>query len=378
MGIPAWMKNLEKRADAWAEKRLTPEEFADATEFDRRLKAQFWRWLALYGGAAALFTVLLMGIKPGLGWIGTFALVNVALAASLVCVMASWHGFRRYEGASRWQRPAWIVVIASLGGVVGGLAGGYGSAKAFEGFSVEGILRLLSIGSLIGIGLAVVIVGVAHLRGREARQRVARLAAEAERERLTRQTVQAELKLLQAQVEPHFLFNTLANLRYLVQSRSDDALPMLDHLIHYLRTALPEIRTEGSTIGREVELARAYLEIMRLRMGGALAFTIDADADATSRAFPSLMLMTLVENAMKHGVAPAGRGVIAITVKRVANRLVVAVEDDGRGLAGPLGHGVGLANVRERLAAIYGDTARLLLEGREAGGARAAIEIEEK
>jgi sensor histidine kinase YesM len=369
---------MEARADAWAQERLSPEEFADAVELDRQLKSHFWRWLALYAGSAALFTLLLMGIKPGLGWIETFGLVNLALASSLACIAAAWYGFRKYDGPSRWHRPAWIVVITSLGGIVGGLAAGLSSSQSFESLSVEELLRLLSIGSLTGIGLAAILMGVAHLRGREARQREARLAAEAEHERLTRQTVQAELKLLQAQVEPHFLFNTLANLRYLVQSRSDDALPMLDHLIHYLRTALPEIRSEGSTIGREVELARAYLEIMRLRMGGALAFTIDVPADAASYAFPSLMLMTLVENAMKHGVAPAGAGLIAITVKRAGERLTVLVEDDGRGLAGPLGHGVGLANVRERLAAIYGNGARLVLEGREAGGTRAMIEVTAK
>lgn len=378
MGIMAWMKDIEKRADAWAEKRLTPEEFADATAFDRQLKSHFRRWLALYLGAAAVLTLLLMGIKPGLGWIETFVLVNLGLVSSLVCVMAAWHGFRRHEGPSWWRPLAWIMVLATLGGVVGGLAGNYMSPKSFAGFSFEDLLRLLSAGSLAGLALALIIMGIAHLRGREARQREARLAAEAERERLTRQGVQAELKLLQAQVEPHFLFNTLANLRYLVQSRADDALPMLDHLIHYLRTALPEIRAEGSTIGREVELARAYLEIMRLRMGGTLVFAIDVEEGATSQAFPPLLLMTLVENAMKHGIAPAGRGRIAIAVKRIDKRLVIAVEDDGRGLAGPLGHGVGLANARERLAAIYGDSARLVLEGREGGGTRAAIEIEAK
>ena len=187
--------------------------------------------------------------------------------------------------------------------------------------------------------------------------------------------MQAELKLLQAQVEPHFLFNTLANLRFLVQTGSPDALAMLDHLIRYLRMALPEIRAEASTVEREVELARAYLEILRIRMGGALEIETSVDPDAARVPLPALMVMTLVENAIKHGIAPRGRGRVALRATVDGGRVRVSVEDDGRGLAEPIGRGVGLANIRERLRALYGDAARLDLSSAAGGGAIAAIDL---
>jgi LytS/YehU family sensor histidine kinase len=212
---------------------------------------------------------------------------------------------------------------------------------------------------------------------REARAREATLKAEAERERFAKRTAEAELKLLQAQVEPHFLFNTLANLRYLVQTASKDALPMLDHLIDYLRTALPEMRADGSTVAREAALARAYLEIIRIRTGGDLHFRVEAPAELAEHALPSLMVMSLVENAVKHGIAPIGRGRIEVRFTRAGGRLRVEVEDDGRGVASEPGNGVGLANIRERLAVLFGETATLKLEPAGEAGALATLEIPE-
>jgi LytS/YehU family sensor histidine kinase len=149
---------------------------------------------------------------------------------------------------------------------------------------------------------------------------------------------------------------------------------MLDHLIHYLRTALPDIRSDSTTLGREAELARAYLEIMRIRMG-ELTFTIDVPADLSNREFPPLMLMTLVENAVKHGVAPVGRGAIRVCARRLGEAIEVSVIDDGRGLGGTLGQGVGLTNVRERLSALYGARGRLVLESGPDGATVARLEL---
>jgi sensor histidine kinase YesM len=163
--------------------------------------------------------------------------------------------------------------------------------------------------------------------------------------------------------------------RQLIQSGSRDALPMFDHLIDYLRRALPDMRSDGTTLGREAELARAYLEIMRMRMGSALAFSIDIAPELRELGFPPLMLMTLVENAVKHGVAPLGRGEVRIVAMRHDARLVVCVADDGRGLGGTLGHGVGLANVRERLRALYGEAATLELQSGTEGRTVARLEV---
>src|SRR4029077_12107813 len=116
--------------------------------------------------------------------------------------------------------------------------------------------------------------------------------------------LEAKLQLMQAQVEPHFLFNTLANVQHLVETDPPAATRMLDSLIHYLRAALPQMRESGTNLGRELDMARAFLEINRVRMGKRLDFAIDVPDTLKSRAFPPMMLISLVENAVKHGVDP--------------------------------------------------------------------------
>ena len=375
MAFIAALKRLEARLDAWAATKLSPEEYAEAVEMDAKLKRNFWRLLAGFVAASAVLAAVLAMAFPVLGLSGA---IGVSAAVSIYLVVAlfsAWYGWRRYT-----KRPPWVVFLMFIalvlgGGVVGFVVGGFAKGAPITQLQPEKIARAVGMVLIVGIVLASLLIGVAQMRLREARQRALRLEAETQRERLERQGVQAELKLLQAQVEPHFLFNTLSNLRYLVQTRSDDALPMLDHLIHYLRTALPEMRADSSTVAREMELARAYLEIMRLRMGGALTFAIDVPAPLGAASIPPLMLMTLVENAIKHGVAPMGGGHIDLRAASGTGRLRVSVEDDGRGMAGAIGQGVGLANIRERLRTLYGDAAALRLEGREPRGARATIEV---
>jgi hypothetical protein len=375
MAIIAALKRLESRLDAWAATRLSAEEYAEAVEMDRKLKRNFWRLLAGFAGALALLAAILAMAFPALGAGGALGLSAAVCFYLLVALFSAWYGWRRYT-----KRPPWMVFLMFIalvlgGGIVGFVVGGFAKGAPITQLQPEKIARAVGLVLIVGIVLASLLIGVAQMRLREARQRALRLEAETQREKLERQGVQAELKLLQAQVEPHFLFNTLSNLRYLVQTRSDDALPMLDHLIHYLRTALPEMRADNSTVSREMELARAYLEIMRLRMGGALTFAIDVPPALAGASIPPLMVMTLVENAIKHGVAPMGRGHIELRAGSGAGRLRVSVEDDGRGMAGAIGRGVGLANIRERLRTLYGERASLTLEGRGPRGARAAIEV---
>jgi sensor histidine kinase YesM len=150
---------------------------------------------------------------------------------------------------------------------------------------------------------------------------------------------------------------------------------MLDHLIQYLRSALPEIRTGSSTLGREVQLARSYLAIMGMRVGPGLHVSIDVPPEVESEPFPPLMLLTLVENAVKHGVAPRGGGHVAIGARVADGVLCVTVADDGPGLGGPIGQGVGLANTRERLRALHGEEGRLELASAAGGGTIATVRV---
>jgi LytS/YehU family sensor histidine kinase len=211
---------------------------------------------------------------------------------------------------------------------------------------------------------------------REARARAAILKAEADRNLLSKQAVEAELKLMQAQVEPHFLFNTLASVQFLTETDPPKAGQMLGHLLEYLRAALPQLRSDSTTLGQETDLAQAYLSIMQMRMGPRLAFAINVPGELRTHPLPPMLLMSLIENAIKHGLEPrAEGGTVRVEARRAADRLAIAVIDDGQGLADKIGNGVGLTNLRARLKALYADRARFTLEEVAPHGARAIIEI---
>ncbi|MFG6488458.1 sensor histidine kinase [Roseateles sp. BYS78W] len=198
---------------------------------------------------------------------------------------------------------------------------------------------------------------------------------------LSRQVSLTELKALQAQVEPHFLFNALASLQQLIRSQPATAERFLGELHDYLRLALPSLREPLSTASREFELARAYLTVMATRLGSRLHFNLHAPPDCVDHPLPPLMLLTLVENAVRHGIEPKPQGgCIELEARRDGERFVLEVRDDGVGLQAEStpprpGQGLGLANVRDRLAGLYGQAARLGVQQRAGGGVCARIEL---
>ena len=199
---------------------------------------------------------------------------------------------------------------------------------------------------------------------------------EAEYARMSQQVTEAKLSALQAQVEPHFLYNTLASVQALTEVDPQKANAMTGHLIQYLRNALPKMRESVSTVGQEIELVRAYLNILQMRMGKRLAFDIDVPQELMELPFPPLMLPSLVENAIKHGLEPQREGgKVTIGASCVDGILRVVVADTGRGFGESVGSGVGLANIRERLAALYGDLGKLTLEANQPQGVVATIEV---
>jgi sensor histidine kinase YesM len=216
------------------------------------------------------------------------------------------------------------------------------------------------------------------LKFRESRAAEALHRAEAERHLLSRHAVESELKLMQAQVEPHFLFNTLASVQFLTETDPPQASRMLGHLLAYLRAALPQLRRQSTTLGQEIQLAEAYLNILRMRMGPRLDFTIDVPAALRGHPFPPVLLISVVENAVTHGLEPqADGGRVTIAAHRDGDRLFVTVTDTGSGLSGESqpGQGLGLSNVRDRLAALFGTRGRFTLDEGVERGARATIEI---
>lgn len=318
-----------------------------------------------------------------------------SLSVTLVAVLARWPGGRPWlglfllllggYGASylllallrRWQGVApplpWLVAGLSLGALGGswlGLAG-------FERLASTNMHRLISGEQAYLTALVMTLVMTVPELMRDGRRAVERReqAAREVRVRLEKALLEAELRTLQAQVEPHFLYNTLANVQYL--TRHDPALAgqMVSRLIGYLRLALPELRGPASTVGREMALAEHYLHIMALRMGGRLRYRCHCPEALIERPMPPLMLISLVENAIKHGIEPRpGPGEVVVTVSADANRLLLEVEDDGVGLReGEMGSGVGLRNIRQRLQGLYGGLAGFDLRSRPEGGVLAYL-----
>ena len=185
---------------------------------------------------------------------------------------------------------------------------------------------------------------------------------------------ETRLHMLEAQIEPHFLFTTLANVQQLVRQDCAKADQLLMQLVSYLRQAIPDVRGSASTLGREFELVRTYLAIETARIGERLAVTVACDPALEQVPFPSLIIHTLVENAIRHGVerktGPVG---IAVRARPGQQGIEISIEDSGVGLGETIGAGMGLRNVRERLALAYQGAARLEMSGREGGGACATI-----
>jgi len=215
------------------------------------------------------------------------------------------------------------------------------------------------------------------------RSRAAQAVAETKRKeadyhRMSQQVTEAKLSALQAQVEPHFLYNTLASVQALTEVDPQRASAMTAHLIQYLRNALPKMRDSVSTVGQEVELVRAYLNILQMRMGKRLSFEIDVPPELADAPFPPLMLPSLVENAIKHGLEPQREGgIVRISAEAEGDRLRLICSDTGRGFGETetVGTGLGLSNIRERLAALYGDDGKLTLQANEPHGVKATIEV---
>ena len=214
---------------------------------------------------------------------------------------------------------------------------------------------------------------------REERSAQARLAELArQHDRLQAQQMEAQFSALNAQIEPHFLFNTLANVKRLYETAPERGRDMMGSLIAYLRAALPSMRQGMSTLGQELELARSYLTILQMRMGERLRFEIEADAALFATPLPPMVLPTLVENAIKHGLSPLPEGGrIDITARRDPDggALLLEVRDTGQGFAASGGSGVGLANTRARLMAMFGRQAWLELEAAAPRGVVARVRV---
>jgi two-component sensor histidine kinase len=244
------------------------------------------------------------------------------------------------------------------------LATGTGSARCFLTVFSEA----LSWGALL--------TGALFFLDHERRMAAATQQASLDHIDLDRQMAEARLQMLQAQIEPHFLFNSLATILGLYRQDAREARRLIRDLTDYLRGALPQMREAVSTLRRELALSRAYLRVLQVRMGNRLKVEIDVPPPLQEASVPPMMLPTLVENAVKHGIAPVPKGgTVYIHAEQVGGRLRLAVSDDGAGFRHASGAGVGLANTRARLATLFGNEASLRVVANADEGVTATLEL---
>lgn len=290
-----------------------------------------------------------------------------------------------FSAAGQWPRrlPRWwarwlfqVVVVAAsvplatlavylvaVGGDLSGLVESEARIMGFFWIAGSGLV----VGPLLAMG--------ALYRQRDAEARNQALSFELERSELERQALDARLRLLQAQVEPHFLFNTLANVRALVETGSPQAAPVLRSLIAYLRAAMPRLQGESTRLADETALVRAYLELMHLRMPDRLDYRVELPPELDIVRFPPMALLTLVENAVRHGIDPGEEGgrIDVGGVLEPGGLVRLWVSDTGVGMTQSMGTGTGLRNLRERMTLFYGLGAVLELTENRPHGLRAEL-----
>lgn len=381
------------------------------TLFDyRRYPAFSWEWSwrrcivfgafgCLYGGWAGTANGELLS-----NWRIGFALA-LGTAETMVATMCLGPLAAAWVRSRKWpmkQEMTGVVAAVILGVVAGNACQRLGSAYANRVVLPQALERQVvapnylvryhaitsSPLSLVGTSVIFLLLGggLALPRYLGEQRRLIEEAREREVGELQLQKQQSDLQLLvlQAQIEPHFLFNTLASLRSLLRQDVDRAEAMTDALVEHLRSAMPVFRENkrGPTLAEQLRICGSYLELMRIRLSDRLTYAIDVPEALLSAAFPPLVLLTLVENAVKHGIEPKpGPGRIRIDARREYRadgaHITVSVTDNGAGLSAGLGHGVGLSNIRTQLALRYRDCASLSLIGPTQGGVVASIDIPE-
>jgi sensor histidine kinase YesM len=330
----------------------------------------------------ALAATLLYVLSPGLDTWPRLLVFHECVGMTMVaCVLL----LRRMRAFSQF-RPMTRWVLTGVLAIPTGFVVGHQFAFLMLGEPLR-MVGYLSV-SLIPV-LFTLLVGGVGLHYYAAREQLAtEAAARSEAQRLA---VDAQLRLLRAQLEPHMLFNTLANLRSLVREDADRAESMIDQLIVYLRSALAASQMESVALSREFAQLRAYLDIMSLRMGPRLTYTLDLPPELEATTVPPMLLQPLVENAIKHGLEPkVGPGsieVVARAVTGITAGIEIRINDSGLGLPAdeedgpairPAGTSYGLQHVRDRLHAVYGPAARLSLERRRPAGVSALVFIPDR
>ncbi len=343
--------------------------------------------LALMGCWLLFFTTVfatIEGIKQGnLGtWVWWSGLVPGHLLVSLCITISFFSLFRLFErlapqrwldtitGWHDWRVGAFYSVFSAVCALIGLLIG----LLMVDLVWVQHGLNELIVTRDFWAQFVLLTLGISAVSGLIYRARW-------KREALQARATEAQLRLLQGQIEPHFLFNTLANVQSLIDFDPERAKRLLEGFTDYLRASMQQLRRDESSVAQEFATLEAYLGLMRIRMGDRLRFHLDASAESAAALLPPLLVQPLVENAIHHGLDPKVEGgELSVRAMVADGELRIDVEDDGQGLDGPRrpgrsGNGVAVANIRERLAGRWGPRATLELTPRDGGGTRATLRL---
>lgn len=311
--------------------------------------------------------IFLTAINFGGGLFDNF-IISQCIGISICSCLLTVHYF--VKSARPLAHIGGLIAGSVIGALLGSVAVGMNPFIFFNGYD---FFQIILISILFGSIISYFFISREKISASELmiqEEKIKRLTSE-------KKVVESNLKLLQAQIEPHFLFNTLSNILSLIDTDTKKGKSMLEDLIHYLRTSLSRIRENASTIGREIEMIEAYLNIFRVRMGERLDFKIDIPDTMKDIPFPPMLIQPLVENAIKHGLEPKIEGgEIFIQGEKKEDSIRIEVIDTGLGFHGDGDRrGVGLSNIRERMQSLYNDKGRLILEENRPFGLKAIIEV---
>jgi sensor histidine kinase YesM len=305
------------------------------------------------------------------GFLSNFIVSQCIGISIFLCVFLVHHVLKPTAPLMQFTAIMIAIIVGSIGGSLLGLVIiGEKPARFISEYAY--FIHIVLVGLLFGSIIIYYFFSRERIRFTEAlmqEEKIKRLTSE-------KRAVETNLKLLQAQIEPHFLFNTLSNILSLLDTDLKKGRSMLMDLIHYLRTSLTKTRAETTTLGQEMEMIKAYLNIFKVRMEGRLRYRIDIPDDIKKLPFPPMLVQPLVENAVKHGIEPKIEGgEVTIQARQNGDMIRVELADTGTGLHEDGDRGFGLSNVRERLQSLYGDRGQLILEENRPCGLKAIIEV---
>jgi sensor histidine kinase YesM len=353
----------------------SPLERQQMRDFSVALKGwRGWCWTAVMLAAFTLFGAVLHLQRPGLGWAAAIVTANMFGIALTFALISAWFNYRQFA-----QKKLRLLVMV-LGFALFAAVTSTGMSMWLEDQPLAHLMERVShfLGGVLAGSLAMMtpVLIISILRNRQYEALNAQLQREAEQARLARELSESQLRLLRAQIEPHFLFNTLGAVQQLAQHGAPRAAELTGNLIDFLRSSMRDMRSETVALAAEFGLLESYLKVMQVRLGERLRFSLQLPRALEHVQLPTMILLTLVENAIKHGIEPALRGgEITVSAQALAGAVRIRVQDGGvgmstmpaSGLCADEGGGTGLDNVRHRLRLAYGEAAGLHLHDGEPG-----------